>query len=143
GTGMDPDFREPVRLPNGTSARRERTEVRIPCQVRSEPGSYALLQMIGASGNAPGFSLRLCFHYADLELLGLVDATTGAALIQPGDRLDALSDRTTGVLIRSFPAPQLFCVQPQDRSFGLDALTRNLLYVTFEDREAGARGLPR
>lgn len=142
GGGYDPDFREPVILPDGSSARAEQDEIRVPCQVRTESGAFDMLQMFGASGASPGFRMRIVLHYEDLEELGLVDVDTGRPVFVVGDRLAAIYTADTDELVRRFDSPQLFATQVQDRSFGLSALRRNLLEITFEDREAAVRGQP-
>jgi len=140
--GFDPDFREPVLLDadgDGVAEpwRREHPPVRLPCQV--EPGASDELRM-ATTGNAPRASLALVFHFADLERLGLVDPSTGEALVRPGDRLSALLARD-GSLAQSFRSP-LYAIEVRPLGFGLSLGRpyRNLLLVSFQSRGA-ARSL--
>jgi hypothetical protein len=137
-SGYDDDFREPVRYSDGTEAgvdaRKEADHIFVPCQI--EPEVFDALNMI-VSGDVPNAKLGLVFHYADLEQMGLVDATTGQPLIRKNDRLVAIRE-CDGTLIETIPDPPgLFATEPQSRGYGLSGGKRNLLLVTFEDREHG------
>jgi len=137
--GFDPDFKEPVLVDHDGDgvAERERTElpaIRVPCQV--EPKVFEDLRML-ASGDSPRSDISLVFHFKDLERLGLVDATTGDALIRPNDRLAGLYD-LGGLLVQTIRTPPgLYVTQAQPRGFGLGRSRprRNLLLVTFEARQ--------
>ena len=137
--GFDPDFKEPVLVDRDGDgiAERERTElpaIRVPCQV--EPKVFEDLRML-ASGDSPRSDISLVFHFKDLERLGLVDATTGDALIRPNDRLAGLYD-LGGLLVQTIRTPPgLYVTQAQPRGFGLGRSRprRNLLLVTFEARQ--------
>jgi hypothetical protein len=79
------------------------------------------------------------FHFADLERLGLVDPTTGEALLRIGDRLTAIRDYRTGDLIQAVRTPPgLYLTEPQPE-FGLGGC-RNLLLATFSERALGPQG---
>lgn len=137
-SGYDDDFREPVRYSDGSAAgvdaRQEHPHIYVPCQV--EPDVFDRLTML-LSGDAPNTLIRLVFHFVDLEQLGLVDSTTGQALIRKNDRLVAIRE-CTGALVQTVPDPPgLYATEPQPRGFGLSGGKRNLLLVTFEDREQG------
>ena len=138
--GYDPDFREPVMVDQGptlpdVSARQDRIRQHIPCQVHPERGNYnALNQKL--SGSDKNFSLRLIFHYIDLECMGLVDSD-GRPLLRLNDRLLVIRQQA-GSVVRDFCDHQLYATEVQDRSFGLSGLQRNLVMVTFEDREASS-----
>jgi hypothetical protein len=139
-SGYDPDFKETVLLAAGprgrTDARRELPLVRLPCQV--EVGAFEALQPL-AGGDSPDSRISLVFHFRDLEMRGLVNPATGAALLRVNDRLVALYD-TSGDLVQSIRTPPgLYATQVQPQSFGLGR-ARNLLLVTFEDRETSVRG---
>lgn len=142
-SGYDEDFRESVLVdPDGdgvgTPVRRELPAVRVPCQVDTKVFEELRMQ---AGGNAPRARLDLVFHFRDLERLGLVDATTGEALIRSGDRLAGIYDRS-GELVQSVPAkPGLYVTEARPTGFGLGMARprRNLLLVTFEDRELATR----
>lgn len=141
-SGYDDDFKETVRVSDGTSAgvsaRKEKAHLFIPCQVETED-VFDQLRMFGA-GNIPDFRIALVFHFRNLEDMGLVNTSTGKALIQNNDRLVAIhecgADDSPGDLVESFDAlPFLYATQPMSRSHGLSGRKRNLLLVTFEDRE--------
>jgi len=138
--GYDPDFKETVLVPatdeRGADARKEMPPIRIPCQV--EVGAFEALQQL-ASGNSPDAKVTLVFHFRDLERMGLVDPGTGDALLRANDRLAAIHD-LAGNLVQSIRTPPgLYATEVQPQSFGL-GLSRNLLLVTFEERELGPRG---
>jgi hypothetical protein len=143
--GYDADFKEPALLDadgDGLAApfRREHPPVRVPCQV--EPEAFQALRMATA-GNTPRSSFDLVFHFGDLERLGLVDPTTGDALIRPSDRLGGLYD-VEGRLVQAVRTPPgLYVTESRPIGFGLNRRRphRNLLLVSFQDR-AAARGAP-
>ena len=135
--GYDPDFLEPVMRDQGPDlpdvvVRQEVLVDLLPCQIIPEKGNYEALQMM-VSGHSKSYSLRVAVHYLELETRGLID-TDGSPLIKVNDRLAAIR-QTDGTLLRAFNSPQLFATQVQDRSFGLSGLRRNLLMVTFEERD--------
>jgi hypothetical protein len=140
--GYDPDFKEPVGIDTdddgiGQRVRAEHLPVRVPCQVDTKV--FEELRMF-ASGNAPRSRIDLVFHFKDLERLGLVDAATGDALVRPGDRLGGLYDKA-GMLVQSVRTPPgLYVTEARPSGFGLNMTRpqRNLLMVTFEDRQPAA-----
>ena len=140
--GFDPDFKEPVLVDTnddgiGERIRKEHAPVRIPCQV--EPDAFEALQEY-ASGNSPRSRIRLVFHFADLEKLGLVDSGSGDALVRVGDRLGAIFD-LGGALVQAVRTPPgLFVTEAKPMGFGffMPRPRRNLLLVTFDDRETAA-----
>jgi hypothetical protein len=139
-SALDPDFREP-RLVSGdpdaiaTTGRPELPPVKVPCQV--EPESFEALHMIGA-GNEPTSKVQVVLHFRDLEGLGLVDPSTGRALIAPGDRMTGFYDRA-GRLVET---ADLYVTEARPTGFGFGLLRphRNLLVVVLENRAASARG---
>lgn len=145
-SGYDPDFKEPVLVDTnddgiGERIRKEHPPVRIPCQV--EPDAFEAMQEY-ASGNSPRSRVRLVVHFADLERMGLVDPGSGDAMIRVGDRLGAIYD-LGGALVQAVRTPPgLFVTEAKPMGFGLNLPRprRNLLLVTFEDRElAASRGV--
>jgi len=139
--GYDEDFKEPALLDTdgdgaGDAYRHEHPPVRVPCQV--EPQTIDALRMT-AAGNTPQSSLDLIFHFKDLEQRGLVDASSGEALIRNSDRLSGLFD-TEGTLVWSVRTPPgLYVTEARPAGFGLFRRRprRNLLIVSFADRPAG------
>jgi hypothetical protein len=138
-SGYDPDFKETVVLaPAGArlDARREKPSLRVRCQV--EVGAFEALQQL-AAGNSPNSRVVLVFHFQDLERMGLVDAASGEGRLRVNDRLVAIHS-VRGQLVQAVRTPPgLFATEVQPQSFGL-GLSRNLLLVTFEERELAARG---
>lgn len=139
-SGYDADFQETVLVPisngRGADARREKPPVRIPCQV--EVQAFGELTEL-LPGNSPRSNLVLVFHFRDLEKMGLVDPTTGDALLRVGDRLAAIRDYRTGELVQAIRTPPgLYLTEAQPQSFGL-GLSRNLLLATFTERALGIR----
>lgn len=140
---LDPDFREPRLVlgddPDAIAAldRPELPRVKVPCQV--EPESFQALHMISA-GNEPTSKVQVVLHFRDLEGLGLVDASTGRALIGPGDRMTGFYDRA-GRLVET---ADLYVTEARPTGFGFGLLRphRNLLVVVLENRAASARGAP-
>jgi len=139
-SGYDADFQETVLVPSGgprgRDARREKPLIRVPCQI--EVQSFGELAEL-TTGNSPRSHLVLVFHFADLEQLGLVDPTTGDALLRVGDRLVAIRERRTGALIQAVRTPPgLYLTEPQPQ-FGLGG-RRTLLLATFGERALGPQG---
>jgi hypothetical protein len=139
-SGYDADFQEPVLVPapsgRGVDARREKPPIRVTCQVEIQ--SFGELTEL-ATGNSPQSRLVLVFDFQDLAQLGLVDPTTGDALLRIGDRLVAIRELRTGALIQAIRTPPgLYLTEPQPQSFGLGG-RRNLLLATFTERALGTR----
>lgn len=138
-SGYDADFKETVVVPapvgRGVDARMEKDAIHLPCQV--EVGTFEALQQLTA-GNSPNSRVILVFHFQDLERMGLVDEGTGDALVRVNDRLVAIRNMA-GELVQAVRTPPgLYATEVQPQSFGL-GLSRNLLLVTFEERELTAR----
>jgi hypothetical protein len=135
--GYDADFREPVILPTtdrvGESARKEATMIRVPGSLHSPQTSFALQQ--SPTGNLSRVDLIVLFHFADLEAVGLVEASTGTALIKIGDRLNAIY-QVDGTLIQKYPDPPGAYVERASPLFGLNS-RRNLLEVNFQSNDQG------
>lgn len=141
-SGYDPDFKESVLVDRnddgiGERVREEHLPVRVPCQVESK--SFEELRMLG-SGNAPKSQVDLVLHFRDLERLGLVDEASGDALVRPGDRLGAIYDKAGSLVQEVRTPPGLYVTEARPVGFGLNRArpNRNLLLVTFEDRQLGA-----
>lgn len=136
-SGYDRIFREPVRNAAGADSRVYLPAVAVPCQVQTEPGPYdKQVQMPG--GRELEFKIRVTLHYLDLELRGLI-GPNGSCVFQPSDRLVGIYKADGTTLQRSLVGSPLFCVHVQDRSWGLDDLSRNLVMLYFHDRIEGAR----
>lgn len=139
--GYDDDFQEPALLDAdgdgvADAFRREHPPIRVPCQV--EPETLDALRMT-PSGNTPASSLDLVVHFRDLERLGLVDVTTGEALIRTSDRLGGLFDIEGQLVWAVRTPPGLYVTEARHAGFGLFRRRprRNLLVVSFSDRPAG------
>lgn len=140
-SGFDDDFREPIRVDDGTQAgaanRLELPPIDIPAQVEDQDWKTLSME---ATGNDPRTTITLVFHFADLERLGFVDATTKTATCPiVGDRLDAIVDPQNGLVEQKSPTPGIYCVQATPRSYGLGARRRNLLVCTFTERGQSKR----
>lgn len=142
GPGYDPDFREPVRLPEtglvvGPSARAEGELVELSAQVEDE--AWEQLRM-ARSGDIAAINVVLVFHFKELEARGFIDEESGDATCpRKGDRLEGIYDPRTGAVIQRVPTPPgLYCVEAQPRSYGLSSLKRNLLVCTFRSRDPGS-----
>jgi hypothetical protein len=135
-SGYDRIFREPVKTAT-TDARVYLSPVAVACQVRTESGPHdKQVQLPG--GRELEYKIKLTLHYRELELAGLLKPN-GTAIFQPSDRLQSIY-KTDGVtLLRDFSTFPLYCVHVQDRSWGLDDLSRNLVMLYFDDRREGAR----
>lgn len=138
-SGLDPIFREPIiRASSGSDRigapiRSELAALLVPCQV--EDRSWEDLRM-RLGGDDPRGEVTLIFHFSTLEALGLVDATTGDALLRKGDRLGSIRDFRTEALVQAVRNPPgLFATHVQPRSYGLSSGARNLLAVVFESRD--------
>jgi hypothetical protein len=78
-------------------------------------------------------------HYKDLEIGGLLDINS-KPLLRTGDRMVQIKKFPTGEVVEVIPAiPGLYVVQVRSGGFGLSSLQRNLLFVTFEERELSTR----
>ena len=141
-SGFDPVFREPRLVPAsgtqvGTDPRVYMAPIDLPCQVEDEV--WAMLTQM-RTGDSPRTEVTLVFHFADLEAGGYVDAATGQALVPcRGDRLDSIHIHPTGEIEASVPAPGLYVTHSQPRSFGLGGKRKNLLVVTFRNRDTSMR----
>jgi hypothetical protein len=138
-SGFDDLYREPVVLPGsgateavGVSARVEHDPLLVPCQV--EDNMWARLQAM-MNGNSPRGILTLVFHFKDLERMSLVD-DKGMALIQTGDRLQAIHDKRGNLVQEILSPPGMYVVDAVPAGHGLGS-KRNLLITTFEPRDQG------
>lgn len=120
GGGYDADFDEPLQVADGTQqgapSRREMPAVRIPCQLDRKEWEGATLTRGGYQEETQP---DITFHWPDLVRLGLVDAN-GRALLQPGDRIDAI-ETIRGQLEVRFPNPPgVFITSVERAGHGLD-----------------------
>lgn len=137
-SGFNDLFREPS-LDETTQepVRKEKPTLSLFCQVETEAGSDEALAM-KASGKDPNTLTRLVFHFRELEKKGLVDAD-GYASLRVGDRLVKIRTRK-GNDVQTYRIP-LYATQVQMRSLGLSGHQRNLLLITFEERERSIGGV--
>lgn len=137
-SGYDDVFREPIVVTQSDGTRDEARQeklIYVPCQV--EDHAFQAQRMTTA-GNNPDSRLTLVFHFRDLERLGLVDPETGVARITPNDRLVEIRSYCCKHLIQKIPSPPgLYATQAMPSSFTLGR-SRNLLIVTFQERERTA-----
>lgn len=120
--------------PADPTAPREETVVTFPAQVEEASWFRATFKPQGLEQDG---EMTLILHYSDLELLGWIDAVTGAPLITIGTRLVSIS-RESGAVVRSYPDPPgMYVVQSRDSSWGLSVdanPTRNLLFLLLAPR---------
>lgn len=137
--GFDDVFREPRQVPTagvqqGLDARAELDPLDLRCQVEDQ--AWEQLRMM-RTGNGAQSEVVLVFHFADLELAGLVDGAIGTALApRVGDRLVSIHRAIDLTVVQAVPTPPgLYCVEAQPRSHGLSGGERNLLVCTFRERQ--------
>lgn len=137
-TATDPDFKEPTILSTddgvGESSRAE-TLIRVSGSFHTPQTSFSLQQ--SPTGDMRRVDILIVFHFDELENLGLIEETTGTALIKVGDRLNAIYDETSGALVQKLPNPPGAFVVSASPLFGLGG-TRNLLEVRFQSRDQGS-----
>jgi len=134
-TGYDPDFSEPVVYDASnvrTSARRELTAVRVPCQV--ETPRFEELQQAGA-GIIANTSLILVVSRFDLERLSLLDPTTRAPLIRKSDRVSAIERYgVTGQSQQPLADDGLYVLEVRPASWGFGTEGHDLELVFLAER---------
>lgn len=133
--GYDRFFRTPVvyDAPARTSSRKEKAAIRLPVQVESE--QYDNAQQT-AQGTNMQHRMTLVAHFKDLRQAGLIDTETGMPTLQVGDRIESLKHKTTGkVTMIIDPRQGLYIYELRPISFGLSALSRNLLLIFTESRD--------
>lgn len=136
--GYDLIFKETKLTPTsdglGVSTRAEILQ-KVPGQFADQSQLLALQE--ATTGNLAQASFVVLFHFRDLERLGLVEQTTGNATIKVGDRLNAIFDIHTDVLVQTIRNPPGAFVVKATPRFGLDS-RRNILEVTFRSRDPGS-----
>ncbi len=139
-SGYDPDFKETV-LDDpggegiGVDVRKEMEPVFLPAQV--EVQVFEALQQ-AFSGSMPDSDITLVMHFRDLERMGLVNPDTGEPEIRPNDRLVAIHGRDGNLVQAVRTPPGLYVSEVKPAGFGLGH-RRNLLLVSFRDREQGLK----
>lgn len=138
--GYDPVFRTPLKVleePGDQVGVSTRVETLVQVRAQIEPAMFEMMEMM-ISGESPSSRMAIVLHFRDLERANLVDST-GAAMIYKRDRLARILT-TRGQLVREIPNPPgLYISQVQDSGFGPGG-HRNLLLVTFEERDQSMRG---
>ena len=132
-SGYDPVFREPVKKADGSETRQFVTHT-LDCQLETEGDRFDQLQMRN-TGDDGATEVKLVFHFQDLEDNLLVDAA-GRATIVKGSKLLQVFDQL-GNEIDDYGERELVVVEAQPRSAGLSGGQRNLLLVTFRERDKG------
>lgn len=135
-SGYDRDFSEPVVFDAGTvrtSARRELSVVRVPCQV--EIPVFERMKQYGP-GIQENTKLILVTHREDLETLGLIDATTRTCLIKKSDRVSGLERYgTPGQMQQPFTPPGMYVIEVQPASWGFGTEGHDLELLFLSERE--------
>lgn len=123
-TGYEDAFREPVvsdtaegsSIADRTVARVELAPVRVPCQVETDM-SDALHQSF--QGNLQRGEYLLVFSVVDLNMLSLIDGSTGKPLFGIGDRVSALERHNiTGSNLIALPQEGMFFREIRPASWG-------------------------
>lgn len=142
-SGYDDDFREPVLIDQSTSTNTDtigkvhRVEKQLLLPAQIEDRNFGNLQQLFSGANRDA-ALECVFHFAHLEKAGLVDYDTGLPKINTNDRLCAIYDCKKN-LIQTIPDPPgLYALHVKPMGFGFGG-ARNLLLVSFEEREQGLR----
>ena len=137
--GYDEDFKEPVRLPavggDGGPGTTQRVERVVQVRAQIELPKVGAQQMT-FSGNTPQTQMVLVCHFEELEAAGLIDPSTGEALLRIAARL-VEAHTLGGQLIQNFERLNLYVKEANPASWGLAGGTRNLLLLTFEQRNKG------
>ncbi len=142
-SGYDRRYREPIKKPASASTggpggpgetnRSERiVEVRGQFELPKE-GEIRMAVM----GNLPQTEVKIVCHFEDLEAAGLVEPSNGRPLIREMTRLIKCSHRS-GRLIEDFSTRNLYAKEALSASFGLAGGDRNLLILSFAQRDQGA-----
>jgi hypothetical protein len=119
----------------GRSARVEKPALKLRCQPEIEDLNKLALLL---NGHMTDNLLRLVFHLRDFEREGLIDEQTGESKVFIGTRLDALYDRHGDKVLQRFgDPPGMYATEVMGRGY---MGSRNLLIVTFEPRDKGAKG---
>lgn len=139
-SGYDPDFHEPIRIPDGSlrgaSARKEEI---VQVQAQIEPKEFDLLNMY-TGGMSNDSKLTVICWAPELERKGLIDPMTGNVRFSVGDRLIRILSKRGKVVCTVPENPGLYLVEPQPRAFGLGS-DRNLIMLRFWDRKRTGRGV--
>jgi hypothetical protein len=143
--GYDATFREPIRVPNGTqlgaASRREKTAIRLRCQIdRTQFDGASLIR----AGYQPEHQLQLVTFWPELEAAGLI-GTDGNPLLAPGDRVGEI-ETIAGAIEATFPNPPGLWVRNLERAghglaaFGVPRTNLLILHcaVGRADGEGGA-----
>lgn len=137
--GFDDVFREP-RVWNDpttgarTSARQEGEPYRLRAQVSMGP--WDRLQM-GPLGDDPETRLLAVASIPDMKVAGMLN-DDGRPCVRKGDRLVAVYEVKTGALARTIGVgEELYVTEAREGEFGIGG-RRNLLYIAFSRRRAGA-----
>lgn len=133
----DADFRT---YKPGGAGRKELPVVRLSAQI--EMARWEAQQQL-QGGNQPDSRLALVFHFRELEAKGLVDTSTGDALIRVNDRLVAIyaRDGVTKEATVKLGSGGLYATEVQPAGLGLGG-RRNLLLVVFDERPQGLSANP-
>ena len=139
-SGYDPDFKEPVLAPTGSSGlgasqRQEKPVIRVPAQL--ETGPFEELRQ-SFSGNLPDTRLVLVMDFEDLNGLGFVDPASHDSLLRPNDRVVRVLNGSEEV-IETFEDPPGMFITELRPGHGLDA-DRNILLAFCDEREQGLSG---
>lgn len=130
--GYDPDFHEPINVPNGTqlgvSSRRYHAVQRLHCQLdRNVWGG----RRTERSGEEKEVDILIILHQPELENLGLIN-TNGESVFQRGDKIvEILTLKGQREILFDDP-PGMFILSPKRAGHGLASAgtpRTNLLFL--------------
>lgn len=140
-SGYDDDFLEPEMIapsdgasgaPRGTFTTTYKTPILIPAQFEDE--SFEEVQEM-ISGSSPNYKFTAVMHFKNLEDSSLV-RDDGRPVINTEDKFMGIYHYMTEELIELAPSDRdIVVTEVKPASYGLSSFKRNLLIVTFEDRE--------
>jgi hypothetical protein len=112
-----------------TDTRQEMAAIRIPCQL--EVMTFEELNQID-TGDAAMSDIVLVFHRMDLELLGLLDATTRLQQLKAGDRVSALEKKGfPGTVVHPIPHDlYIYKIEPGSPGMGPDGYDLEICYLS-------------
>lgn len=114
-----------------------RGERLVQCQCQVETGTYEAQTMTG-TGNDPGSSLTLVFHYDDLEEAGLL-GEQNRPLVQVNDRLVRLVRGEDGETASEFDRVPVYVTEATPSGFGFGGRV-NLLVCRLSEQPQAKRG---
>lgn len=132
--GYDHRFRTPIKLTAGGNTIIYSNPIRLNCQVETEAQADPWdVQRMLKTGDNRDTSIKLVFHYQQLEDEALVDAK-GRAKLYKGDKLIAIHTQD-GEELDDYSELGLVCTAIPPHGYGLSGGKRNLLVAEYGRRD--------